>query len=43
VLHVRRSGSSSTLVEIIVSKSVVSVYCDDNLMVRSVVDSYVMR
>jgi hypothetical protein len=37
--HVR-SSSSSTFVEITVSKSTFSVYCDDGLMVRSVVDSF---
>jgi hypothetical protein len=36
-------GSSTKLVEITVSKSAVSVYCDDGLMVRSVVDFYFMR
>jgi hypothetical protein len=41
-VHVR-SGSSSTLVKITVSKSAISVYCDDGLMVRSVVDSSFMR
>jgi hypothetical protein len=40
--HVR-SGSSIKLVEITVSKSAVSVCCNDGLMVISVVDSYFMR
>jgi hypothetical protein len=40
--HVR-SGSSSTLVEIAASKSAFSVYCDDGLMVRSIVDSSFIR
>jgi hypothetical protein len=33
------SGSSATLVKITVSKSAFSVYCDDGLMVKSVVNS----
>jgi hypothetical protein len=41
-VHVR-SGSSPTLVEITVSKSAFLVYCDDGLMVRSIVDSSFMR
>jgi hypothetical protein len=43
VLHARPLEFFSTLVEITVSKSVVSVYGDDGLMVRSVVDSSFMR
>jgi hypothetical protein len=41
-MHVRL-GSSSTLVEITVNKSAISVYCDNDLMARSVVDSSFMR
>jgi hypothetical protein len=37
-----RLGSSPTLVEITVSKFAFSVYCDDGLMVRSIVNSCFM-
>jgi hypothetical protein len=40
--HVR-SGSSPSLVEITVNKYAFSVYCDDGLMVGSVVDSSFMH
>jgi hypothetical protein len=45
VLRARPLGFffNSTLVEITVSKSTFSVYCDDGLMVRSVVDSSFIR
>jgi hypothetical protein len=41
-VHVRL-GSSATLVEITISKSTFLVYCDDGLMVKSVVNSSFMR
>jgi hypothetical protein len=38
VLRTRPLGFLASLVEIIVSKSAFSIYCDDDLMVRSIVD-----
>jgi hypothetical protein len=43
VLRARPLGSSPSLVEITLSKSTFLVYCDDGLMVRSVIDSSFIR